>query len=144
MRIRALLMSAAFVAGAGAALAQGAPPPAPEAEAAFDPLFCTVTSANLCTGDACAKTETFGELKLPTKLLIHFDRKIIASSSDDGFPHVSPIGTLAAAGEGLILQGIDGASGWMIHLSRSDPKMTFAIASSTATLTGAGNCGKGG
>lgn len=150
MRIRTLLFFVALAVGfshPGLAQTAPAPPPAPSAAAApageeepHIPLFCTVTSANICSGETCKKTETFGDLKLPTKVLIHFESRVIASTSEDGFPHLSPVADLAKVGDGLILTGIDGGVGWMIHVGLKSPKMTFAIATNEQVLTGIGTC----
>jgi hypothetical protein len=155
MSIRTLLLSVALAVGfSHTGLAQTAPAPAPAAPPSPDmataapppveeephaPLFCTVTSANICKGASCSKTETFGDLKLPVKLLIHFESRVIASTSQDGFPHLSPIADLAKVGDSLVLNGIDGV-GWMIHVSTTNPQMSFAIATNEAVLTGIGTC----
>ncbi|RXF73004.1 hypothetical protein [Hansschlegelia zhihuaiae] len=142
--MRALLTSLALsIAAASAAAAQPAEQPASPASAEeLSPLFCTVTSAQLCSGESCSRAETFGQVKLPAQVLIHFGQKIIASTNADGFPHVTSIASLAEAGGDFILQGVDGPSGWMIHLGSADPKMTFTVASNDAVLTGIGACKK--
>ena len=108
------------------------------------PLFCTLTAANSCTGATCTKSDTFGELKLPTKLLVHFDNQVIASASNEGFPHISHIASFAKTGNDYVLQGVDHASGWMIHLDEGGAKMSFVLTTNAVALVGTGTCKKAG
>jgi hypothetical protein len=110
------------------------------AEAEPAPLDCTMTTSQICKDDSCAKSETFGSLKLPSRLLVHFDRRVIASTSEDGLPHVSSINSFATSEDGVVLQGVDGSTGWMIHLSRKDPDISFAVASHHTVMTAFGTC----
>jgi hypothetical protein len=55
---------------------------------------------------------------------------------------VTPIAGYAKAGNTLILQGIDGAVGWMIHVDQASPKMTVALASHATIISGTGTCRK--
>jgi hypothetical protein len=108
------------------------------------PLFCTMTTAHSCTGATCTKSESFGDLKLPAKLLIQFDSRVIASTSNDGFPHISQIASFAKTGNDYVLQGVDHASGWMIHLDEGGARMSFALTTNAVALIGTGSCKKAG
>jgi hypothetical protein len=143
MSYRATLATAAallLALGAGGRAQTAEPTQQPPDEPPPAPLFCTVTTAHLCSADSCAKTDKFGDIALPAKMLVHFDSRVIATTSDQGFPHLSPIATYARTGDGTVLGGIDGGLGWTIHLSATDPRMTFAVATNTAVLTGIGSC----
>jgi hypothetical protein len=147
MRIGALLASSLFaIALVQPALAQ-APQPAPAQQAAPPaqaPLFCTIASAHTCTGATCTKTDSFGDLKLPVKVLVHFDSRVIASTNAEGFPHISQIASFAKTGNDYVLQGVDHASGWMIHLDEGGAKMSFAITTNATALIATGACKKAG
>ncbi|TKW80439.1 MAG: hypothetical protein DI543_00055 [Bradyrhizobium icense] len=119
-----------------AAQQAGNPAPSPA------PLFCTLSSAHSCTGATCTKSDTFGELKLPAKLLVHFENQMIASTSNDGFPHISHIASFAKTGNDYVLQGVDHASGWMIHLDEGGAKMSFVLTTNAVALVGTGTCKK--
>ena len=147
MRLGALLASPLFAAALmQSALAQAPQPAAAQPPAAqpMAPLFCTVSTAHTCTGATCTKSETFGDLKLPVKLLVHFDSRVIASTSGEGFPHISQIASFAKTGNDYVLQGVDHASGWMIHLDEGGAKMSFAITTNATALIATGTCKKAG
>lgn len=155
MRLGALLASsllaAAFIHPAPAQTPPSAPAqtpssaPAPHAaQASMAPLFCTMSSAHSCTGATCTKSETFGDLKLPVKLLVHFDAQVIASTSAEGFPHISQIASFAKTGNDYVLQGVDHASGWMIHLDEGGAKMSFALTTNAVAVIATGSCKKAG
>lgn len=144
MRARALLASSLLIACfAHPAWSQTAPQ-AQQALQAPAPLFCTIAAAHSCTGATCTKSETFGDLKLPVKLLIQFDSRVIASTSNDGFPHISQIASFAKTGNDYVLQGVDHASGWMIHLDEGGAKMSFALTTNAVALIATGSCKKAG
>lgn len=123
------------------ALAQ-APAPQPAADEDTRPLDCTIAAAYFCKEGGCSKTETFGDLKLPSRLLVHFDSRVIASVTSDGLPHVTPISTYAVAGDSHIIQGVEGGTGWMVHLNKADGDMNFTVTSDDNTLIGDGTCKK--
>lgn len=148
MRSSAVLVCLAAVGLSQPAFSQ-TPPPAPPASVPLaasqeqgpqTPLFCTLTTAHSCTAQTCTKAESFGDMKLPAKLLLHFESKVIASTNADGFPHVSQIASLARTGTDYVLQGVDHALGWIIHLDEAGTKMTMATTSNATVLTGTGNC----
>lgn len=104
------------------------------------PLFCTLTVAHACTEQACAKVDALGNLKLPGKLLIHFEHRMIASTNAEGFPHMSEISTLAGTATDHVLQGIDHAAGWIIHLDEKGSKLTMTVTSREKILSSFGTC----
>ena len=147
MRIGALLASSLFAVALVQPVLAQAPQPAPAQQAAppaLAPLFCTIASAHTCTGTTCTKTDSFGELKLPVKVLVHFDSRVIASTNAEGFPHISQIASFAKTGNDYVLQGVDHASGWMIHLDEGGAKMSFAITTNATALIATGACKKAG
>lgn len=117
----------------GQQAAQGEPPPHP-----FD---CTFTEAQLCQANlGCEPAETLGDAPLPARFLIHFEKRIVASTDASGLPHVSTIGVLAKTEGNLILQGVSGATGWTIQGSTSDEMVSFTVASNHTTLNAFGTC----
>jgi hypothetical protein len=62
------------------------------------------------------------------------------STDNDGFPVASPIGALVGGEGKVVLQGIDRGVGWVMHGSRSDLKVSFAMASHDTVLAAFGNC----
>lgn len=148
MRFSVVLVSSLFVLALGPGPSQSQPQPQPQSQpqqpaAAPEtplPLFCTLTSAHSCTGQACVRVEALGDLKLPAKMLIHFENRMVASTSSEGFPHISQIASLASTAGDHVLQGVDHAVGWMIHLDEAGSKMTIAMTSNEKILTGAGTC----
>ncbi|WP_119389216.1 hypothetical protein [Taklimakanibacter lacteus] len=127
----------------GAAFAQEATTDkaTPQVEALPTPADCTLTKAQLCKADGgCAESKSLGELALPAKLLIHYTDKVIASVSAGGLPHVSTIDTLSSTGENLTLQGVDGATGWVIQTSRAEDGVSFTVVSHEVVLTAFGTC----
>jgi hypothetical protein len=147
MRTGTLLASSLLVACLAHPASSQTAPQAPSQQQALEapaPLFCTITAAHSCTGAACTKAESFGELKLPVKLLIQFDSRVIASTSNDGFPHISQIASFAKTGNDYVLQGVDHASGWMIHLDEGGAKMSFALTTNAIALIATGSCKKAG
>lgn len=152
MRLGALLASSLFLIGLGGqGLAQT--PPASSAQAApasiteekpHQPLFCTVTTAHSCTGATCTKADTLGDMKLPAKLLVHFESMVVAGTNADGFPHVSQIATFAKTGADHVLQGVDHGIGWTIQIDEAGSKLSLAFTSRNTILTGTGTCRKPG
>lgn len=151
--MRHVLALTLIVTLAEPALAQAPPPPAPPpprppapvvapdgSALSQAPLFCIVTTAHTCAGQTCTKADSFGDLKFPAKLLVHFDSKVVASTNAEGFPHVSQIASLARTGGDYVLQGADHGAGWMIQLDEAGTKMTFAVTSSSTVLVASGTC----
>ncbi len=73
-------------------------------------------------------------------MLVHFGKQILASTSKAGLPHISSIASVASAGDGLILQGVDGHTGWVMQASRSNPGVTFTVVDHDTVLTAFGAC----
>lgn len=139
-----------LLASAGAALAQSAAP-APEtaassapAEAAVPdlppPADCTFTKVFVCETGGCGPDKELGTVDLPARVLVHYPKRIIASVSDDGLPHVSEIVTASSAGDNITLQGMDGLVGWVMQLSRTDPDVSLTIVSNEKVMTSFGTC----
>jgi hypothetical protein len=141
MRVSSPILASAFlVALSAGALAQETPAPAAQ-EPMPHPVDCTFTAATICTaGASCQPSDSLGEVSLPARMLIHFEHRMIAMASDDGLPHVSSISAFAASGEGQILQGVEGGSGWTIHATTGDDDVTFVIASHHTVLNAFGTC----
>lgn len=146
--MKRIVLSAAFVLAASTAFAQApVAPQAPAEPAASDaaplppPFDCTLDKAFLCeAGKGCASVNALGDLPLPNRMLVHFGKQIIASTSKAGLPHISTIASMASAGDGLVLQGIEGPTGWMLQASRTNPGVTFTVVDHDSVLTAFGAC----
>ena len=120
--------------------AQSSGPSEAETMEALLPLACTIEKVQVCKDGECKASETFGEIALPAKLLVHPERRIIAGVNKDGLPHVSPIHLYAQTDNVLTAQGFDGEVSWMILADRKDDTMTFSAASDHTVMTGFGSC----
>ncbi|WP_051661012.1 hypothetical protein [Bosea sp. 117] len=140
-----LLLGACLLVIAGPASAQTpAAAPAPAAATAPPlpgPLDCSFDKAFLCEpAKGCATVNTLGELPLPGRMLVHFEKQIIASTAKDGMPHVSGITSVASAGDSLVLQGVDGTIGWVIQTLHKGPAASFTAVDHDSVLTAFGTC----
>lgn len=125
---------------AGAPGAQGAPMSQETMEALL-PLDCSVTKVMSCKAESgCKEVANFGDVPLPAKVLVDPGRRIIAGVNTQGLPHISEVDLFSQTEYYLTLEGVDGQTGWMIHASRKDETMTFAVASHHTILTGFGTC----
>jgi hypothetical protein len=104
------------------------------------PAHCTLTKATLCKEGGCTPSDSFGELKLPTKVSIDFLRKVLLGVSPDGFATASSVDSLALADNQLIAFGVDHGSSWMAHASATDPSITIAVSSQNTVLSAFGTC----
>ena len=142
MRRNALIAVAfATILSAGSAAAQTqkqeaapTPPQTPRSD-------CTIDKAMVCKAEGCSATEKLGELPLPARVLVDQANNIIATVGPNGLPHVSPIGSQEASINGtVIVQGVEGTAGWMLHGSPSDPMTSFVVSSNHTVLVAFGNC----
>jgi hypothetical protein len=88
----------------------------------------------------CAPAAELGTIDLPARFLVHYGRKIIASVSDSGLPHITEIVSAASAGDNITLQGTDDLVGWVMQLSRSRPQVTLTTVTNDKVLTAFGTC----
>jgi hypothetical protein len=138
MRIPTLIVAALAAMSAGAAAAQSQDPagaaPGPRAD-------CTLDKAMICKADGCNPTSSLGDLPLPARVLVDQITNVIATVGPNGLPHVSEIGVQGTtAGSTVVLQGVDGTAGWMMHGSPADPMTSFVISSNDTVLVSFGNC----
>ncbi len=127
------------------ALAQGAPAAAPRPatapEKAPHSAHCTITKAFACKADgACAPTSEIGRVRLPLKVTLDFQNRVMMTVAADGFPVSSRISTLLGADKQLIAQGIDDGVGWIFHGSGRDMTASLAMASNHTVLSAFGAC----
>ena len=125
------------------ALAQGGTPTPSKAAPDKPPrsAACTVAKAMTCKEDAtCTPATAIGEIKLPMKVTIDFQNRVMMSTDNDGFAVASPIATLVGGNGEVVLQGIDRGVGWIMHGSRNNLKMSFAMTSHDTILTAFGTC----
>ncbi|WP_342641929.1 hypothetical protein [Rhodoligotrophos ferricapiens] len=108
---------------------------------ALKPLDCTVQRVVICDHKGeCSKSETFGEMPLPAKMLADPLRRILAGVSKDGLPHLSAIHLYGQNENDLTAQGMDGEVSWMLVADRKDDTMTFSASSDNKIMTGFGIC----
>jgi hypothetical protein len=105
------------------------------------PYDCTLASAVLCkAGSSCTPVDKLGELSLPARVLVHFEKQVIASVNQAGLPHVSTITDFSRSGDILVMLGIDGGTGWMMHATANDDEATFVAASDDFVVNAFGSC----
>ena len=131
------LALALLVASASHAAAQQSPA---SSTGQIAPAHCTLTKAMLCKDSGCTPSDSFGELKLPTKVSIDFVRKVMLGISPDGFATASTLDSLAVADNQLIAYGVDHGSSFMAHASATDPSITIAVSSQHTVLSAFGSC----
>jgi hypothetical protein len=134
------LIALAFVAASGwQAMAQQ--PPAPQSTPPqLLSAHCTLTKAMLCKESGCTASETFGDLKLPTKVSLDFNRRVMLGVGPDGFASASALDQFAVAGPELIGYGIDLGTSWMVHADSKDNTVTIAVSSDHTVLNAFGTC----
>lgn len=139
MRISALILAAAAIS-AGPAFGQ-AQSDAPAAAPSTPRVDCTIETATLCKADGCEASTTLGELTLPARVLVDQASSVIATVGPDGLPHVTPVHSQAISAAGtVVLQGVEGTAGWMMHGSPSEEATTFIVASNHTALVAFGTC----
>ena len=106
----------------------------------INPAHCTLTKAMLCKEGGCTPSDSFGELRLPTKVSLDFVRKVLLGVSPDGFATASSLDSLAVADNQLIAYGVDHGSSWMAHASATEPSITIAVSSQHTVLSAFGTC----
>lgn len=114
--------------------------PAPEAAKEIAPAHCTLSKAMLCKESGCAASETFGDLKLPTKVSLDVVRRVLLGVGPDGFATASTVDSFAVAGTELIAYGVDQGSSWMAHADASDQTVTVTVSSDHTVLSAFGTC----
>ena len=127
----------------GQALAQEAAPAANRLDpnAMPPPYDCTLAEAVLCkAGATCTPTKTLGDLPLPARVLVHFEEQVIATTAADGLPHISKISDLSRSGDIIVAQGVDGGTGWQLHVTANDDEATFVAASDDFVISAFGTC----
>jgi hypothetical protein len=142
------LLKLSIVAGclaalsAGQALAQEATPVAPADPNAMPPPYdCTLAEAVLCkAGATCTPAKTLGDLPLPARVLVHFEEQVIATTAPNGLPHISKIADLSRSGDIIVAQGVDGGTGWQLHVTANDDEATFVAASDDFVINAFGTC----
>lgn len=141
MRLSALILAAAAAIAAGPALAQAQPEGAPAAAPSAPRIDCTIETATLCKAGGCEASTTLGELALPARVLVDQASNVIATVGPDGLPHITPVNSQATSAAGtVVLQGVEGTAGWMMHGSPSDETTTFVVASNHTALVAFGRC----
>jgi hypothetical protein len=102
---------------------------------------CTIDKATLCKADGCSAADSLGDLPLPACVLVDQANDIIATVAPSGLPHVSRIGSQATSSNNtVVVQGVDGPTGWMMHGSPDDPTTSFVVSSNHTVLVGFGTC----
>lgn len=114
--------------------------PAATADKELAPAHCTLTKATLCKESGCAASDTFGDLKLPTKISLDFTRRVLLGVGPDGFATASALDSFAVAGTELIGYGVDQGSSWMAHADASDQTITVTVSSEHTVLAAFGSC----
>ena len=135
-KITALALALLAASALPASAQQSAAAPAGE----IAPAHCTLTKAMLCKESGCTPSDSFGELKLPTKISVDFVRKVLLGVGSDGFATASSLDSLAVTNNQLATFGVDQGWSFMAHASATDPSITIAVSSHHTVLNAFGSC----
>jgi hypothetical protein len=131
----------ALILTLGAPLAHAQDPAAASADTKeIAPAHCTLNKAMLCKESGCSPSDSFGELKLPTKISLDFSKRVLLGVGPDGFATASVLDSFAVAGTELIGYGVDQGSSWMAHADAQDQTVTITVSSEHTVLTAFGTC----
>lgn len=133
-------LALAFLAASGLQAMAQQPQPQQPAPPQLLSAHCTLTKAMLCKEGGCTPSETFGDLKLPTKVSLDFNRRVMLGVGPEGFASASALDHFAIAGPELIGYGIDQATSWMVHADSKDNTVTIAVSSDHTVLNAFGTC----
>ena len=144
----ALVAAAASMLWTGAAVAQGASTPAaPDRPAVVAPsgdiadLACSVAKGTIFRpAEGCNAAEKLGEEKLPIKITIDFDNRVVMSALSRGYISASRIALLARDGDQLVLHGIEHGFAWLIAVDEKTRIMSMSINSARGAFAGFGDC----
>lgn len=137
---------------AAPARAQTASPPQPKpattaAPATIAPdgeiadLACTVAKGTICRpSEGCKPAEQLGEEKLPIKLTIDFDSRVVMSAVSRGYISSSRIALVARDGDQLMLHGIEHGFAWLIAVHEKTRVLSMSINSVRGAFAGFGEC----
>lgn len=117
----------------GAALETG-----PRAIAQHNCVLKLLSQCN-ATG-ACVRQDAIRGEKLPVKFTVDFETGILAGVDPDGWVNATRIGSLARAGDQLMLQGIDNAVAWQMLIHEDSHEMSLSMASADGSSVGFGDC----
>ena len=131
-------------ATAGAALAALAVITAAGAAAAAPRLpntYCEVKKVSTCTPEGACKPlgDVLGQ-KVPGRITIDFENRIISEPHGSGWINSARIGTLARSAGQLIAHGIEGPFSWQILISDKDGSMSYTAATADLVVSAFGSC----
>jgi hypothetical protein len=126
----------ATFASHGAFAQQAAQEPAKE----LAPAHCTLTKAVLCKEAGCTASDSFGDLKLPTKVSLDFTKRVLLGVGPDGFATATSVDSFAVAGTELIAYGVDAGASWVAHADTTDQTFTITVSSDHTVLSAFGTC----
>ena len=102
---------------------------------------CVLKTLRACKADgSCAALDDFKNEKLPVKVTVDIAAGFIAGIDPEGWVDASRIGSLARAGDHLILQGIDNAVAWQLLIDEKSARMSFALGMAGTATIGFGDC----
>ena len=89
---------------------------------------------------ALARAEKLGEEKLPIKITIDFDNRVVMSALSRGYISASRISLLARDGDQLMLHGIEHGFAWLISVDEKTRVLSMSINSARGAFAGFGDC----
>jgi hypothetical protein len=145
--ILAAVASTLWMGLAWAQTAPAAPAATPERPAVVAPdgeiadLACSVAKGTICRpGEGCNPAEKLGEEKLPIKITIDFDNRVVMSALLRGYISASRIALLARDGDQLMLHGIEHGFAWLIAFDEKTRVLSMSINSARGAFAGFGDC----
>jgi hypothetical protein len=113
------------------------------AESSLDlaqPLVCAATQVVMCAERADCERGHPEAFNLPVLFRVDIAKKVVESQRVSGEKRVSTIGSVTQGDGKVVLQGVDGSSGWSAGLDQSTGALTLVSADYGVTYSVFGTC----
>jgi hypothetical protein len=133
------LTSAAFAAAALVAVTCISPSEA--AALSLPNAYCEVKAVSTCTPDGGCKAvgDVLGA-KVPARITIDYDNRVISEPHGQGWIRSAHIGTLARAAGQTIAHGIEGPFAWQVLVYDKDGSMSYVASTADVVVSAFGKC----
>jgi hypothetical protein len=103
--------------------------------------FCEVKAVSTCTPDGACKAvgEVLGA-KVPARITIDYDNRVISEPHGQGWTQSAHIGTLARAAGQTIAHGIEGPFAWQVLVYDKDGSMSYVASTADVIVSAFGKC----
>jgi hypothetical protein len=103
--------------------------------------YCEVKAVSTCTPDGGCKAvgDVLGA-KVPSRITIDYDNRVISEPHGQGWTLSAHIGTLARAGGQTIAHGIEGPFAWQVLVYDKDGSMSYVASTADVVVSAFGKC----